>query len=465
MPRMFVPIFCAICLAFPSWCVAEGEPAEQKFTGAAGEVRLITLDPGHFHAALVQKTMYDQVAPVVHVFAPPGPDVEDHLRRLESFNTRAADPTAWEERMYTGHDFLEKMLTERPGNVVVISGNNRRKAEYIKACINAGLHVLADKPMCIDAAGCRLLEEAFATAEAKGLLLYDLMTERSEITTVFQKELAGNRAVFGELQKGSVEQPAVVKESVHHFFKYVAGEPIKRPGWYFDTTQQGEGIVDVTTHLVDLVMWACFPEQPIDFERDIRMQRARRWPTMISRAQYEKVTRLKSFPDFLKDEVNEDGMLPCYANGEMVYTLKGVHVRVTVRWDFEAPASGGDTHFSIMRGGKANLIIRQGREQNYRPELYVEAVAGADEAVLAAALRKAVGGLQTEYPGVGLAPHGDGWQVSIPDRYRVGHEAHFRQVMERYLKYLVDGRLPAWEVPNMLAKYRTTTAALEMARH
>ena len=28
---------------------------QNKFTGAKGEVRLMTLDPGHFHAALVQK--------------------------------------------------------------------------------------------------------------------------------------------------------------------------------------------------------------------------------------------------------------------------------------------------------------------------------------------------------------------------------------------------------------------------
>ena len=44
---------------------------EQKsmFTGAKGEVKLITLDPGHFHAALVQKSMYEQVDSTVYVYA------------------------------------------------------------------------------------------------------------------------------------------------------------------------------------------------------------------------------------------------------------------------------------------------------------------------------------------------------------------------------------------------------------
>ena len=37
------------------------------------QFRLITLDPGHFHAALIQKSMYDGVDPRVAVYAPLGP--------------------------------------------------------------------------------------------------------------------------------------------------------------------------------------------------------------------------------------------------------------------------------------------------------------------------------------------------------------------------------------------------------
>ena len=51
----------------------------------------------------------------------------------------------------------------------------------------------------------------------------------------------------------------------------------------------------------------------------------------------------------------------------------------------------------------------------------------------------------------------------IPQKYRLGHEAHFGQVASRYLQYLVDGKLPGWEVPNMIAKYYTTTRALQIA--
>ena len=55
-------------------------------------------------------------------------------------------------------------------------------------------------------------------------------------------------------------------------------------------------------------------------------------------------------------------------------------------------------------------------------------------------------------------------KMCIRDRYRVEHEAHFGQVTENYLQYLQDGKLPDWEVPNMIAKYYVTTHALEMAK-
>ena len=54
--------------------------SRMKFKGEQNEVKLMTLDPGHFHAALVQKTQYKQVSPIVHIYAPEGEDVEDHLK-------------------------------------------------------------------------------------------------------------------------------------------------------------------------------------------------------------------------------------------------------------------------------------------------------------------------------------------------------------------------------------------------
>jgi len=453
----------SLCLLTILSCT-EGEKMEVTSQSSKGKVNLITLDPGHYHAALVQKSMYEQVNPTVYVYAPNGPDVRNHMEQILRFNSRPENPTHWLQEIYTGDDFLEKMVAEKRGDIVVLSGKNRRKTEYIKASIDAGLNVFCDKPMCISPEGFEVLKQAFDTARRKNLLLYDIMTERYNVTCILQKLLVLDKDLFGEIEAGTPENPAVVKESVHHFFKYVAGAPLKRPAWYFDTTQQGEGLVDVTTHLIDLMMWTCFPDQAIDYRKDIVINKARRSPTMLTKEQYQKVTGVSDFPEYLKDDLNDEGALPCYANGETTFTMKGICMRLSVTWDFQAPEGGADTHTSLFRGSKAHVIIRQGKEQNYRPEVYVEAAPGGNADEVATALKKAVESLQSKFPGLSAYKERDGWHMVIPDECRVGHEAHFRNVMEYYLRYLPEGRLPDWEVPNMLAKYYITTQSLELAR-
>ncbi|MEI9908293.1 MAG: hypothetical protein WDO71_00640 [Bacteroidota bacterium] len=91
-------------------------------------VQLVTLDPGHFHAALVQKTMYDNVDSIVNIYAPEGNDLTLHLERINAFNNRKDNPTHWKKNIYSGNDFFETMLAEKKGNVVVvIAGNNRKR--------------------------------------------------------------------------------------------------------------------------------------------------------------------------------------------------------------------------------------------------------------------------------------------------------------------------------------------------
>lgn len=322
-----------------SACSGESQKSESQenhtmFTGIKGEVKLMTLDPGHFHAALVQKTMYDMVNPQVHVYAPEGAELNGHMRLVESYNNRTEDPTAWETNIYTGADYFEKMIAEKPGNVVVLAGNNAKKTDYILESVKAGLHVLADKPMVITPEEFPKLEQAFEVAEDNRVMLYDIMTERYEITTILQRELSQIPDVFGTLIQGSPEEPAITKESVHHFSKQVSGSHLIRPAWFFDVRQQGEGIVDVTTHLVDLIQWEAFPEEVLS-KSDVEITSARRWTTDLTPEMFEQVTEMKEFPDYLANDV-EDGVLKVYSNGEINYQLKGVNARVSVIWDFEA---------------------------------------------------------------------------------------------------------------------------------
>lgn len=457
-------VFTPLILALMSSCHDTTVHTPAADSVATKPIRLVTLDPGHFHAALVQKSMYDDVDSNVYVYAPPGPDVKSHLGIISSYNTREKDPTRWNEHVYTGEGYLDQMIADKKGNTVVLAGNNREKTTYIARSLEAGFNVLADKPMVIDNQTFVQLRQAFDTAAARNLVLYDIMTERYEITSILQRELAAMPAVYGTQQPGDPQHPGVVASSVHRWYKSVSGKALTRPAWFFDIAQQGEGIVDVMTHLVDLVQWGCFPDQTLDYKKDVQVDYARHWTTDLTRTQFKTITGLDQFPDFLKNYADHrrDTVLKIYANGEIDYHLKGVCVKTTVTWTYDAPPGAGDTYTSRMRGTKANLIILQDSAQHYQSTLYIEAASTdpAYEQTLTAQFAT----LQAKYPGISLERQGPRWEVIIPDHYKEGHEAHFARVTAKFLSFIKDRNMPAWEVPNMVTKYFTTTKGLELAK-
>lgn len=424
-------------------------------------VQLITLDPGHFHAALVQKSMYAGVDSVVSVYAPAGSDVQLHLDRINDYNSRKDDPTHWKENVYTGNDFFEKMLSEKKGNAVVLAGNNEKKTEYVLRSLQNGFNVLGDKPMAIDTGGFQQLKQAFDVAEKNNLILYDIMTERFEITTILLRELSMMPQIFGTLENGTADDPAVVKSSTHFLYKHVSGNVLTRPAWFFDVSKEGEGIADVMTHLVDLAQWECFPGQSIDYTKDVVVNAAKHWTTDLDLPEFKEITKLDTFPSYLNKNIVHDTLLKYYCNGEIDYQLKDVHVKTAVTWQYKAPEGTGDTYEAVMKGTKATLIIKQGAEQNYKPVLYIEPV--INNAAYQDSLYEKFKIIQAKYPGVELQKSANGWEVIIPDKYKEGHEEHFARVTKNFLEYLQNKDMPAWEVPGMLAKYYTTTKGLEIA--
>jgi predicted dehydrogenase len=455
MPRLIVLLMAAAALG--------GATTLQESGRSMSDVRLMTVDPGHFHAGLVQKEMYPGVAPRVDVFAPLGPDLIAHLNRISSFNNRPERPTAWQLEVHVGPDYFERMLREHPGNVVILSGRNRTKIEQVTASVKGGLNVLADKPWILKATDLPKLEATLAEADQRGVVAYDIMTERFEVTTMLQRALVNDKATFGDIVPGTAAEPAVYMESVHNLMKVVAGAPNIRPPWFFDTAEQGEGLNDIGTHLVDLVQWTLLPNQSVAYRDEVRVLSAQRWPTWIPEEDFRRVTNEPRFPASLASSV-KDGKLEYFCNTLVSYTLRGIHTTLNVIWDWEAPAGSGDTHFAFYRGTRSRVEVRQTRADRFRPELYVVPAPQMKPQVLAAVQAK-IKALQAEYPGVGVEERGAEVHITIPDALRVDHEAHFAQVTRSFLGFLRDRRtLPAWERPNMLSKYYVTTTGTELSR-
>jgi predicted dehydrogenase len=427
-------------------------------------LHLMVVSPGHFHAALLQKDQLPGVAETVHIYAPPGADLNAHVARIAAFNDRSTEPTHWISRIYAGPDYLERMLAERPGNIAIFSGRNAGKIGAIQRVLDAGIHVLGDKPWVIEAADLPKLETALETGRRRHVAAYDMMTQRFEVTNLIQRALVNDPAVFGDRVPGSPEDPAVSMESVHYLLKLVGGQPNVRPAWFFDIRQQGEGLTDVGTHLVDLVQWMLFPDRSVDYRKEIRVLAASRWPTALSLEEFRRVTGESQYPRYLETAV-QHGRLEYFCNNSVIYTIGGVHTRLTIRWHFEAPAGTGDTELAVIRGSRSQIDVRQGAAEKFRPEVYIRPCRVTERPAVKAAIERRLRALADGFPGLELKDSGAEFLVLIPEKFRIAHEAHFMFVGRQFLKYVRDpAAMPDWEEPGMLAKYYVTTAGVELAR-
>ena len=440
------------------------EQLTTMFTGKDGEIRLVVLDPGHFHASLLQKFPQCQVNDTVHVYAPEGNELDQYLASIESYNQRSENPTHWKSVVYAGDDYLEKMTEEKNGNVVILAGNNLKKTEYISKALGAGFNVLSDKPMAINKENFDLLKKAFDSADARDIYLLDVMTERNEIINSLTRELANKKDLFGELEAGTPDNPAVVMESVHHYYKEVSGNTLVRPTWFYDVEQQGEGMVDVSVHLIDLINWQCFPDQVIDYTNDVQLTKATHWPTKLTLQDFSMSTQLNTFPDFLQKYV-KNSVLEVFGNGKIDYQVKGKNISVTVLWNYEAPKGGGDSYNGLVRGTKADIEIVQNPSTNYIKQLFIKKNNAIDEQAFDTSIIGAITDLQQSYPWLSAEKVSDGkYQIIAPVEFRKGHEDYFGMVAEKYFGYLVNRDMPEWEISNTITKYWITTSALEMAR-
>jgi len=147
----------------------------------------------------------------------------------------------------------------------------------------------------------------------------------------------------------------------------------------------------------------------------------------------------------------------------MNYTIRDLHAKVSVVWKYEPPKGTSDTYYSILRGTKTNLVIRQEKEQQYKPVLYLEPADKNKADAWQQDVEKGMGIIEKQYPGLTLKKSKEGWEVVVPDNLKVDPEQQFSLVVKKYLQYLREGNMPEWEISAMLSKYYTTTQGLEKA--
>src|SRR5690606_2304767 len=107
-------------------------------------------------------------------------------------------------------------------------------------------------------------------------------------------------------------------------------------------------------------------------------------------AQFENVTGLDYYPDYLQKYVVQDSVLEVNTNGAITFKLKNVYGKASVIWNYEAPPGGQDDHYAIFRGTKANIVLRTDKSTDFKPTLYVEPIGSFDQTEWSAKMESAV---------------------------------------------------------------------------
>ncbi len=388
--------------------------------------QLLFLDPGHFHATLTLRQPNPRVADEIVVYAPDGPERRDFLALVERFNTRG---TRWRVDVVTCADPLERLVTDRRGDVVVLAGKNGGKARTMRRLHDAGFHVLADKPWLVEPGD---LHDIHACLAGEPLAI-EIMTGRHDVPARLLQRLFTTPDVVGE--------PAALEMgSVHHLEKLVDGTPLRRPWWFFDVRVQGRGIVDIPTHLVDRAQWLVAGTP--------RLVSARSWTTPVPGDAFRRITGESRFPPELAPLV-EDDVLGYECNAELAFEIGGVTVKAGARWEV---ASGSDTSLLVARGTRGEVRLEQSARTDHRRTLTVDARDrhAVDEVIRAS---------QGEFPGVHAEARDGQLEIIVPTGLDGGHETHFPVVLDQLLKAIDDHHWPADVAARTRAKYAVLAAA------
>ena len=416
--------------------------------------RAVFYQPSHFHAALTLKENNPRLDQDIHVYANPGAERDAFVTLVENFNNRAEQPTAWRLHLHEGDDLVQQIIANGHADFVVLAIPNHKKLATIAKLSTAGLPVFADKPWLTESGQLTNLEQALAAPA----MVMDIMTIRYELLARLGHQVARSAALFGHFIPGTPQQPAIEITSIHHLCKKVNGQPLRRPDWYYDIGVQGDGMVDIQSHMVEQAQWWILDEESCDFERDIVLTDARRSSTPVPADLFQESTGLTHFPAALADAV-QDSVLHYACNGQINYQLCGIHIQQTAEWRQREPEAAGDMHHVVMRGSHCNLIVRQGLETQYQAEVHLQPLIDNFEHQLNAELKQ----WQQRFPGLDYQASDIGFRFIAPADLDHGHESHFALVLNQFLDYLDAGQIPDDVTSRLHTRYRLLAQARELA--
>ncbi len=183
------------------------------------------------------------------------------LKRLQksSVSDRVVVDT---DHRFTGFDAYRRVI-DSGVDVVLLAAPPHFRPEHLKACVDAGKHVFAEKPIAVDAPGVRAVLEASEAAGKRNLSLVSGLCWRYHF---------GARAAMQQVHDGTVGDVTAV-ETTYNASRPGKPWPMRRRegwsdlewqirNWYWFTWLSGDHIVEQAIHSLDKGAWVFHDDPP-----------------------------------------------------------------------------------------------------------------------------------------------------------------------------------------------------------
>jgi predicted dehydrogenase len=194
-----------------------------------------------------------RAAPGVKIVAM-GDAFKDHLdaslKELSQFEDKVDVPP---ERQFVGFGAFEKVLASDI-NYVILATPPGFRPWHLKAAVEAGKHIFAEKPVAVDGPGVRSVLETYEAAKAKGLAIG---------TGTQRRHQTGYLETLKRLQDGAIGEITMTRVywnqgPIWVFPKQEGWSDMEwqMRNWYYFTWLCGDHIVEQHVHNLDVANWA-----------------------------------------------------------------------------------------------------------------------------------------------------------------------------------------------------------------
>lgn len=187
--------------------------------------------------------------------------ITSSLQNLASFGDRVDVPEA---RQFSGLDAYQKVI-ESGVDVVLLTTPPGFRPQHLRAAVEAGKHVFAEKPMAVDVTGVKSVLESARIAKEKGLTLQHGFCWRFAPSTRegYAKVLSGGLgrtvSVYGTYM-GAVPKPST---SIDQRKSEWADVEWQIRNWMAHEWLSGGPLLEQAIHTVDKIAWAMNDVAPI----------------------------------------------------------------------------------------------------------------------------------------------------------------------------------------------------------